>query len=124
MSELVHSTVLREILVFSSNLLECINSIDVGAQFPIYCDQFASSLLPYLPSAGIVTLQDIICLILKWTPHLLKDTLSVISTIFSPSVIVKQIAFTGLIQTTLLTSHFVRRLWDYVKSVIFAKVCW
>ena len=122
MGDSLHSTVLKEILTFSSNLLEGINSIDLSALIEVHCDQFVANLLPYLPAAVIANLKDVICLVLFWTPHLLKDTLSVVSTIFSPTVIVKQIAFTGVIQATLWSSHQVRQLLDYVKSVLFSKV--
>ena len=113
---------MKQIIIFCSNLLDSINAIDVGVVAQSYCDQFIIQLLPYLPEPVIQSLKEVILLTVKYTPQLMKDMIYVLSSIMSPTVIVKQIAFTGVIQTTLLTSHFVRQLIDSIKSVIFEKV--
>lgn len=120
--EEMHTTILKEVIDFYSNLIESINSIDVGTEIQVTIDVFVTRLLPYLPISVVDSLKSFILLSLEWTPHLLKDALHIVSTIFSPTVIIKQLAFTGVIQTTLLSSHFIRELLDYMKSLIFSKV--
>ena len=124
MSEINYSIILQKIIHFCSHLLESINSIDIdfSHQFQVHSNEFVNHLLPYLPQVLIESLRDVIVLTVQWTPTLLKDVCCIISTIFSPTVIAKQIAFTGVIQTTLLTSHLIRELLDYIKSIIFTKV--
>lgn len=116
------TTMSKELLAFCSSLVQSIHSIDISALLRVYYDQLIVALLPHFPVVVIENLQEVVYLTVKWTPHLLKDILSLISTILSPTVIAKQIAFTGLIQTTLLMSHFVRQFLDALKSVIFTKV--
>ena len=118
------TVIFHEMLKFCAQLVTAIHSIDIDltSNFQMLGDQFVITLLPYLPAVIIQNIRDIIQLTVQWTPSLLKDTLQIMSTIFSPTVIIKQMAFTGVIQATLLSSHVLKHTLDYIKSIIFKKV--